>query len=713
MNAAGDPLVRDEIEHELKFALSPTMRAEFDDRAVAGLAGAPRRVRSTYYDTSAGDLMNAGVALRVRSVDGGFRQTVKAVDASDPSDPFSRYEWERPVPADRPSLDALPPSEHPAGALLRDCFAMLIPVFETDFERRVRIVVPQDDARLELACDVGTVRAGTAGETISEVEIERKRGSAAAFYQYALQWARLHDARLLLQTKHARGLRLAGWVTDAVEPARRRSFSPDAGLPVATAARRILLGHLNHFLANLDPVRDGEHVEGPHQLRVALRRLRSAVRFFGLREDPLREADTPWRTLDRMAKHIADGAGFVRDADVFESGLLKSLRRHFPRDAALQVLARAIDVERGAARTRLRERLAEGSTSEFVLLALAAIETLDRHDFGDPDYGRFATRRIGALARRVRRFAGAAKDEDGWHDVRIAIKNLRYALESCDGIAVATEPTGRVVSRLAAWQAALGESQDLAVARGTAGQALAATQAATETSVRCIALIDGYRVFVLSRSRTDRIRRRIRDDLKTWFDGPRSGEGPAAGPPRADGSADLPADPADAPAPRRPVAAEADAKPRPPTGGDGPDATSAQAIATAGAKSASKGGSKRTAKAAPKAAPKSAPKSAAKSAPGQASKPTSKSPAKPSSHPASEPASKRGAEALATSPPGIAAEAVVGADLQPGARTDATHARKAVQKAARKLSRKTGPSRDRTAGIGRSGTDLDLPDPTI
>ena len=533
-------------EHELKFELSASMAAEFDARAGAGLSRDPQRVWSCYYDTSAGDLMNAGIALRVRSVGDGFVQTLKAAhgaqarvpdgatpEADDaPEDPFSRFEWERPIDAPTPSEDALPAPSHPAGALVRQCLSMLLPVFETDFERDTRMVLPCGTGRVELACDRGEIRAGQAREAIAEVELERKAGSAALFYRYALQWARLHEARLLLPSKHARGLALAGWRNDKPLALRQATVAPAGTVPVARAARMVLHGHLRHFLANLPAVLHSGRPEGPHQLRVALRRLRASIRFFGLREDPLSDEDTPWRDIDRMARSIANAAGFVRDADVFESRLLGKLERSFPGDAALQVLGRSLADERERSRALLRATLSEPSTTEFILLALAAIEAIEPSRFDDPDYRSFAARRIAALVRKVRRRAGAAASESEWHDTRIAIKNLRYAMDGCRALELTREPATRVLARLGAWQDALGEGQDLAVARTTASQALGRASAPIEMAVRCIALIDGYRTFVIVHADQHRLGRQIRAQLESSFAPLRSARfAPASRPP--------------------------------------------------------------------------------------------------------------------------------------------------------------------------------------
>lgn len=513
------------IEHELKFALTPSMVAEFEQRATIGLTQPAARLWSRYYDTSAGDLMNATMSLRVRDTPEGHVQTIKAPG----SVAFERYEWEMPISGDLPEFNALPPESHPAGMLARECFGLLMPVFETDFERQVRLVRPQPGVRVEIACDRGEIRAGKRSERIAEVELERKEGSAAAFYHYAMQWARLHQAQLLLASKSQRGLQLAGWQTDRPQALKLQPKSPPGELPVAAAARQILTGHLDHFLGNIAAVLSGAEPEGPHQLRVALRRFRAAVRFLDLRRPQTLpdgslagdDVSAAWQEIDQQAQALAAAASFVRDADVLETGLLASLNKTFPGDAALHVLGRSLGSERERERARLRAALASSELTAFVLQALAAIASLPPERWQDTPYGEFAAGRLAGLVRRLARRAKRARREEQWHEVRIAIKNLRYALESCRELDATTQPVGDAVAALSRWQGSLGLGQDLAVARSIAAQALAHSAAPAEMTVRATALIDGYRASATRIEEPEKLRGPLLAMLKRLLSTPR------------------------------------------------------------------------------------------------------------------------------------------------------------------------------------------------
>jgi inorganic triphosphatase YgiF len=465
-------------ELELKFALPLSLenRLEAD-------AGSQRREQlwSCYYDTPDGRLARARAAVRVRRQGDRWLQTVKAEGA----EPFERFEWERPVAGPAPELDALPPESHPAGAVTRRSFGLWRPLFETDFERASRRIEPRPGLQVEIARDVGEVRCGERREPFREVELECLQGSRAAFFDWAHGWAAAQRACLSFATKNERGLRLAARLPIAPAAVKARAATPSAEAPVGQALADVVRSCIAHACANIEPILATEAPEGPHQLRVAMRRLRAAIRLFDLRDD----ADGPWQALDRDASALADAAGDVREFDVLEAGLLRDLQARFAGDAAIETLARTVVEARDAARMTLRRTVAGPATTELVLRALAMAETAP---VPDGPFGAFVAERLRALHRRVRRRAQAARDEPGWHRTRIAVKVLRYSLE----FAAEAVPRGvdvrAALALLADWQETLGAGQDLAVARDVAAAALARPGVPAEAAIRATGVIDGW-----------------------------------------------------------------------------------------------------------------------------------------------------------------------------------------------------------------------------
>ncbi len=536
-------------ELELKFSLPLSLQ---DALARESAPGRVERVWSRYLDTPDGALARARMAVRVRRKGEAWLQTVKA----DHGDHFERFEWERPIAGPEPERDALPPEDTPAGALAHRSFGQWRPLFETDFERRSRVVEPAPGLAVEIAQDVGEIRCGERREPIREVELECLRGSRAAFFEWARDWAAVTQACLLLPTKNERGLRLAARLPLAPAPAKAAAVAPPPDAPVGEAAAAVLRACVAHACANVEPILASDDPEGPHQLRVALRRLRAALRFLGLRE-----ADPRWLGLDAEAAALADAAGRVRDLDVLESGVLALLRERFPGDAAIETLSRAVVDARDAARMDLRRAVSGPATTRFVLGTLAMAEALATTTptagpatgpAADPaaaacaaaepaaaapapraaahatpapafpagaPYRVLAGARLHALLARVRRRARRARNDEGWHRTRLAVKTLRYAIEFSRDALPRGADAARASGLLARWQERLGAGQDLAAARDVAADALARPGVPAEAAVRALALIDGWRAFSASRERDPgrharRTLRALRDALR-------------------------------------------------------------------------------------------------------------------------------------------------------------------------------------------------------
>jgi triphosphatase len=536
-------------ELELKFSLPLSLQDTLEREALDDADARRERVWSCYYDTPDGALARARMAVRVRRHGERWLQTVKA----DTGDRFERFEWERPIAGPTPERGALPPEDTPQGAIAHRSFGQWRALFETDFERCARRLEPMPGLTVELARDIGEIRCGDRREPIREVELECLTGTRAAFFEWALDWAGRMQACLLMPTKNERGLRLAARLPLAPSAVKAAAAAPAPGTPTGRAAAAILGACVTHACANIEPILAADSIEGPHQFRVALRRLRAALRFLDLRA-----RDPAWEALDREASMLADAAGRVRDIDVFEAGLLRVLRGRFPADAALETLSRALDDARDDARMDLRRLLAGPAATQFVLRALGLSERLDDPDgeaaLPGRDFAALAATRLRALNARVVRRTRGAQDEAAWHRTRIAVKNLRYALE----FAVAALPRGtdpvRAGAVLARWQDRLGAGQDLAVARDVAADAMSRPGVPTEAAVRATALIDGWQALAAApaagrRRQASRALRAVHEALgPVATRGHRARAAPHAGAARPpDQSPDQPSDPATEP----------------------------------------------------------------------------------------------------------------------------------------------------------------------
>ncbi|GGN33825.1 MULTISPECIES: CYTH domain-containing protein [Marinomonas] len=161
---------------------------------------------NAYFDTENADLMQGGMALRIRAVNNTFIQTVKT-RGSDRIGMHARGEWEWFIPNDHLDLSLL--AEVPLPDVLQDMSwsRELIEVYRTDFERQVWNVRFQATT-MEVVCDHGFVISPYGKDAICELELELKEGNEAGLYQFALQLAERVPVQVSIVSKAQRGVRL-------------------------------------------------------------------------------------------------------------------------------------------------------------------------------------------------------------------------------------------------------------------------------------------------------------------------------------------------------------------------------------------------------------------------------------------------------------------------------------------------------------------------
>ena len=143
---------------------------------------------------------------------------------------------------------------------------------------------------IEAALDLGAIEANGATLPIAEIELELLEGSPEALYALALELDALAPLQLETRSKSARGYALAAGAAAGLAQggAARRSSRGRHGR--RERIRPILRDCLQHWCANEAAALDGRDPEGVHQMRVALRRLRSAFSVFGRLIEPERSA---------------------------------------------------------------------------------------------------------------------------------------------------------------------------------------------------------------------------------------------------------------------------------------------------------------------------------------------------------------------------------------------------------------------------------------
>jgi len=277
-----------------------------------------------------------------------------------------------------------------------------------------------------------------------------------------------------------------------------------AGMPAAEAAAVILLRLLDTIEANVPGVLRDTDTEFLHDLRVSVRRTRSALKLFGVALTAPTAARGSALTSDELArfaaefKWVGDLTTPTRDLDVHLLGFeetARALRAAKPDDLEpfraylaqrrtreFRTLARGLRAERFTSLTRdWRERLTRiregasgrtGATARSGGSGKAAGETA----------GTLAAERTRRAFTRVAKQGGAITPEsphESLHDLRKRCKELRYALEFFAPV-LPPAACAAVVADLKKLQDCLGEFQDTEVQIGEIRALAVAMLAANE-----------------------------------------------------------------------------------------------------------------------------------------------------------------------------------------------------------------------------------------
>ena len=435
------------VEIELKFQV-PAERRLAVMQAVATSGSRTTSLHAQYFDTPDRRLARAGFAMRLRQEDEVWVQTLKGRGDG----LLARLEHEVSLgpQANVPILDIQLHAQTPVGtsllAALGKHVGALQAVFAVDVLRTHRMVRSLG-SRVELALDVGEIRAGASRLEVHELEFELKSGALAGLISLASRWVGRHRLWLDVRTKSERGDRLArGIVCGPVVHARPPSLSAD--MDVDSALRVITAVCLEQILPNVMELASGDgSAEHLHQARVGMRRLRSAHRLFG---EPERAVWEP--QLAALARRLGD----ARDRDLMARSLQPLLLAagspldHLPVAAPTDDAAQAL---RDVGCNQLLLDLLQFAHSDR---AGAALQT---------SFATIADARIKRLHGQLRKDAARFHDmgDAKRHRARKRLKRLRYGVEFVSAL-YPGKTVKRYLACLGPAQEALGQYNDLCVA---------------------------------------------------------------------------------------------------------------------------------------------------------------------------------------------------------------------------------------------------------
>ena len=407
---------------------------------------------STYFDTADRDLRRAGLTLRVRRDGKRFIQTVKAGEGA--AGLFDRPEWESDVAGEAPDPAAF--AATPVRALLDEVRRnALLPVFRTVVSRTHR-PVKQGCSAIAATLDEGRVETEAGDAVLCELELELVSGDPADLFALARALSESVPLRLGALSKSERGYRL---LDGRSGPSKAVPLSLPEDASAADAFRAVALSCLRHlrlneavFLASRDP-------EALHQIRVALRRLRSAFSLFA----PILAADPEARARADAIKQVTEPFGRARNLDVFLETTLPAEIARRPEEPGLPELSARIAAERDAAHAEVVAILDSPDWARRILDLLAWVETGPWLAPGGPperdgSARAFAADTLDRFRKRVKKRGKdlAKLDPEARHRVRIAAKKLRYGAD----FFVSLFPEKAARKRHKAFAAALSDLQD-------------------------------------------------------------------------------------------------------------------------------------------------------------------------------------------------------------------------------------------------------------
>jgi inorganic triphosphatase YgiF len=459
---------------QLRFSLPPAAAAAI---AAGPLLDPPppaaraRHLTDTWYDTPALTLLRHGFALSVAKARRGYVQTLRQNEMS--------------IAA--PLMEALPDPaafgpgwEEPLANLLQgEIFA---PAFSTQVKRVIR-----QAGGVELRFESGFIQTRTEKLPFTELELS---GHGAELYHLALTLAETHGLILQPSSLMQRGI----WASGALRPAAVKA-GPGLSGPICLddAVAALTQSCCTQFTANWPVFTLGTEVEAVHQMRVAMRRLRSVLGLFN------RNFAAPEFCAFRdEAKLIANLMGEARNWDVFTALLQAGPIHAFPHEAGFAAMLSQCAEFRAVGYDAVRKLLASPATTCF-LLKLELF--LSRHGWRNglevellsslmAPAQEFAAANLARLHRKVRKrgknLMHIAPHER--HLTRIELKKLRYAADLFGGLFEAKNKI-RVYNRIAAeLQEELGLLNDLA----TAQELLTRLDGTTPDKARAIGIVLGW-----------------------------------------------------------------------------------------------------------------------------------------------------------------------------------------------------------------------------
>ncbi len=487
-------------DHLRKLKEHPLVRAHARGRT------ATRDVAVTYFDTPDTSLRRRGVLFSVERTGQRFEQTVVF-------DGITAYRG--PTATDAPAISAIDDIEirnraTPIGP------AGLRPLFHRAGKISRKLLVLDGDVPGAVEFETGTVSTDTHSEPYGLVRIANDGDTAAPSAELARNLVDSVPIRLSRSSIEDLGFALATNTTPTSVKGSKRPLQREASVEESMAF--MVRSCLEHLIANEACTLQTEDPEGIHQMRVAMRRMRSALRLYRDMLPPHQ-----YEHFVGELRWITGEMGPTRDLDVFLAEIATPVAANFSNDdAGFSALDRIGRIAQDEARSASRQAISSPRYARFIL---DLTSWLERRGWREQSLSETSAQLFGPVIdlsdavldkryRRVRKrgrtFEQLAPAER--HQLRIDIKKLRYALDFFGSLyrAKDVEPFAKHLSRL---QDALGYANDVEVAQHIVDFLTGRSSEGDETGMRRVGgLVIGWHTHAMTL-----FEREIGDDLDTFL----------------------------------------------------------------------------------------------------------------------------------------------------------------------------------------------------
>ncbi len=429
----------DPTEFELKVALGKSALRRFKNSPVLRQlsSGPPKtcKLRSVYFDTADLKFFQAGISLRLRKRGKKYLQTAKSGTKirNGISNPI---QVECLVKSNYPDISKFKSGKFKTNLANIISGAPLKPIFETSIWRTTRKIKVNRIGTVELAIDQGEIQAGTRKKKIQEVELELISGHPCSLLSAAETLFSMEKIKLSEKSKAAQGYEILNGGTSiqlaSLTPENGRQPKLHRKMTGQEALVQIGTSACDQILHNYKVVLESNDPEGPHQLRVGLRRLRTALRILKPGKD-----NAEMNQFKRDTRDLARIVGHLRDADVLLEDIYMPAAKRVLENSDQSLILKALTAHRERLLQKVSKSLTSSTWTAFrlncIFFDLFVQRLLNQCD-SPSRLGRIIPissreldkrwRRVNRWGKNINKLSVAQR-----HEMRKELKSLRYATE--------------------------------------------------------------------------------------------------------------------------------------------------------------------------------------------------------------------------------------------------------------------------------------------